>query len=947
MKPVVLIKFFYLPFILMFFFIIAMALSIYNVFNKGYESELATWKTLLHEQQKITHLTTLLDLRNQLKLDLGDVLHGEPSLKEIKTKFDKLTALRQRIVEQSGNLEHLATSGTEVLLLNKHRDALEEGLAKQFYFQSLILDFGLQNDAVKYFNDEVRPSQDYADSFLTDYFQLIRDRVKVLQQHYALDHEQTKKQFNREMFIAVLVLLLLVALVTWFVGRVRKKFEQYAALLEKEVRARTLDLELSKNQLAQSVSELKSVLDSAPDGIFQVDRYGKIHSANLACESVFGYKQSELIGQSIFMLMPEQLRAFHKRKLRNFNIKDQEKILQMGGDGRVQGRHKSGRTFALRIALGEIDSHGFSGFTVIVRDIDHFVKLDLENKNQKALLDTLWHANNQFMIYKDIAEVADYLLGKLLKITRSQYGFIGEVLFDEKNNPYLKTHAVTHILSDKNLHVIEAQKAGHFNELRDLDTLLGEGLKNKSIIISNDPAKHNRVLGLPEGPHTLNTFIAIPVFQGTKLVGFYGLANRLGGYSSEDVKFLTPFTQNYGVIIQFKRMQSEQARLNDELIQQISEAEHANQAKSEFLSSMSHELRTPLNAVLGYTQLMMTGKELTEMQADSLNEISVAGKHLLSLINDVLDLAKIEAGHIDLVTEKFDLSKLLKECEGSILPMATEKQISLKFNTAEAISVIGDRVRLKQVILNLLSNAIKYNKEAGQVEVVVKSDGNLIKISILDTGVGISEEKRENLFLPFNRLGYEGSAVEGTGIGLSITKNLMELMGGKIEYFARPSGGSNFTISLVADSGQSVLSDKGPDLSSLLRCHSKSESEIKRVLYVEDNPSNLKLMQAIFEHFPAIEFVHATTPSTSLKLAESGRFDLILLDINLPEMNGYELAEKLKNIQHLKHTLFFAVTANVFVSDRKKADSSGFNEFVPKPIDVAGFTALLEKYELI
>ncbi|MBE0469828.1 MAG: PAS domain S-box protein [Methyloprofundus sp.] len=922
-------------------------MSIYNVFNKGYESELAAWKTLLHEQQKITHLTSLLDLRNQLKLNLGDMLVGEPSQKDINAKFNQLPALRQQIVEQSSNLERLAASGAEIMLLHKHREALEDGLAKQFFFQSLIQDFGLQNDAVEYFNTEVRPAQDFADSLLSNYFQLVTERVKVLQQHYAHDHGQTKQQFNRGMLVAVLALLLLVGLVTWFVGRVRKKFEQHTTSLEKEVRARTLDLERSKNQAAQSVMELKSVLDSAPDGIFQVDRYGKIHSANLACESVFGYKQDELIGQSIFMLVSEQLTAFHKRKLRNFTIKDQEKVLQMGAGGRVQGRHKSGRTFALRIALGKIDSQSFSGFTLIVRDIDKFVKLDLENKNQKALLDTLWHANNQFMINKNIVEVADYLLGKLLKITRSQYGFIGEVLFDEKNNPYLKTHAVTSILSDKSLHVIDAQEVDHVNELRALDTLLGEGLKNKSIIISNDSANHNRAPGLPESPPSLDAFIAIPVFHGTKLVGFYGLANKPGGYSSEDVKFLTPFTQSYGVIIQFKRMQSEQARLNDELILKISETERANQAKSEFLSSMSHELRTPLNAVLGYTQLLMTSKQLTEMQADSLNEISVAGKHLLSLINDVLDLAKIEAGQVNLVMEKLDLAKLLKECEGSVLPMATEKQISLKFNTAEALSVIGDRVRLKQVILNLLSNAVKYNNEAGQVEVVVKSDGNLIKISILDTGVGIAEDKREKLFQPFNRLGYEGSAVEGTGIGLSITKNLMELMGGNIEYFARPSGGSNFTISLMADAGQSVLSDKNPDLSSLSGSHSKPESEIKRVLYVEDNPSNLKLMQAIFEHFPSIEFVHATTPSTSLKLAESGRFDLILLDINLPEMNGYELAEQLKNMPHLKHTLYFAVTANVFVSDRKKADSSGFNEFVSKPIDIAGFTALLDKYELI
>ena len=373
------------------------------------------------------------------------------------------------------------------------------------------------------------------------------------------------------------------------------------------------------------------------------------------------------------------------------------------------------------------------------------------------------------------------------------------------------------------------------------------------------------------------------------------------------------------------------------------EAERASQAKSAFLSSMSHELRTPMNAILGFGQILEYDDALDQDQQDNVHEILKAGNHLLDLINEVLDLAKVESGQLSLSLEPVELCPVVEECLSLIQPLAQKRSIRIQHSGLERIQVRADRTRLKQVLLNLLSNAVKYNREGGEVNLKIQPEGSdRLRVLVSDTGKGIPGDRLSELFEPFNRLDAEGGEVEGTGIGLTITRRIMELMGGSIEAESEVGVGSTFWLELpLEDESQDNDADAQHDQPQ----QSTDLAERQHlVLYIEDNPANLKLVANILGKLSHIHLLSAHLPELGLELAHARKPDLILLDINMPGMDGYQVLQILKQNPELKQVPVVAVTANAMPRDIERGREAGFTDYVTKPIQIRQFLDAVERW---
>jgi hypothetical protein len=379
-----------------------------------------------------------------------------------------------------------------------------------------------------------------------------------------------------------------------------------------------------------------------------------------------------------------------------------------------------------------------------------------------------------------------------------------------------------------------------------------------------------------------------------------------------------------------------------ELVAARDVAERASQAKSEFLSRMSHELRTPLNAILGFGQLLELETRDPE-QADNVQEILHAGRHLLELINEVLDLARIEAGRLTVSREPVPLMPLVEDCLTLIRPLAEARRIRVTEAGRDCGEhVLADRVRLKQVLLNLLSNAVKYNREGGDIAIACIEEDDAIQVRVSDSGPGLTPEQQARLFTAFERLDADQRAVEGTGIGLALSRRLVELMGGEIGVDSAPRQGSTFWLRLHATDGHpepAHPSGGGHDAEPARPAGARRHD----VLCIEDNPVNLRLIERILARREGVRMLSATTPSLGLELARAHRPDLVLLDINLPDMDGYEVMRCLRENPHTRHIPVVAVSANAMPADLERGKAAGFADYLTKPINMDRLMQAVDK----
>jgi len=651
-----------------------------------------------------------------------------------------------------------------------------------------------------------------------------------------------------------------------------------------------------EQQLRDSNGQIRSILNTVVDGVITLDAASDvIQTLNPAAERMFDYTAAELEGLNFRKLVPDLDQVKASADPDYYSAGNDDRSIGMARE--VVGRRKDGSEFPLEMAISEMWVNGRRHFTGVLRDITARKRVDADR---------------------------DVLNERL----RDQHFYVRSLI--ESNVDAMMTSDPSGIISDVN-------KQMEFLTGCTRDELIGSPFKSHFAGVSSAEQFIDSVLAL------------------NKVTDFEMVAkNRSGTMTNVSCNATTYYSRERQLLGVFASVRDVTDRKlidrilmdsNVELERAKSVAESANRAKSEFLSSMSHELRTPLSAILGFAQLIDLGvPQPTAAQKRSVDQILKAGWYLLELINEVLDLALVESGNLQMSMEPIELSDVLLACRDMVQPQARERNISLNFNPEGASSFVrADRVRLKQVLINLLSNAIKYNRQGGSifVDVGVVENGRQ-RITVRDTGEGLATEKLQQLFQPFNRLGQETGSEEGTGIGLVVSKRLVELMEGSIGAQSVVGTGSSFWIELAAS--QPVIADDYSGVKKESKAAPDGPDPTHRtLLYVEDNSANLMLVEDLISRRPGIRLLTARTGQSGVELACALIPDVILMDINLPGLNGLQALRLLAENPSTAHIPVIAISANAMPADISKGLKAGFDRYLTKPVKVLEFLDMVDE----
>ena len=648
------------------------------------------------------------------------------------------------------------------------------------------------------------------------------------------------------------------------------------------------ELALARVTLVANQRLLASIIESTDDAIITKSLDATITSWNPGAERMYGYSREEVVGKSLSLLVPTGLENDIPVLLSRLRAGERINHYE------TRRQTKDGRVLDVSLSLSPLHdgSGALVGAATIARDVTQ----------QKEMEARLRRSQNELAAAQSMAQVGSWSLD--LRDNRRSW-----------SNEFCRIYGLS---PDGNFSPEEVLARIHPDDLEKVSRVTDDALK------SLDPFTIEYRIRRPDGSERTIEARGAVVAESGKPVGLSGTVHDV----------------------------TDRRMIEQERQSALEEAERANRAKNDFLSRMSHELRTPLNAVLGFAQLLEMDP-LEPEQKENMSEIVKAGRHLLDLINEVLDIARIEAGKLRLSLEPVDPLQVTRECMSLLAPLAKEEGISLRLDDGHVTGyVTADRQRLKQVLLNLITNGIKYNRQKGTLTVSLKPPGKSgsVTLEVRDTGRGIPPHQIERIFAPFERLGAESSQVEGVGLGLALSKSLTEAMGGTISVKSEIEKGTTFSVELEAAKSDPDAAEQGlrPKIGEQDERDEQDErstaTALCRILYIEDNLSNLKLVERLVSRRPQIELIPAMQGGVGLTLARDHQPSLILLDLGLPDIPGEQVLYRLQADPQTASIPVAVITADATSGQKKRLLEGGAQEYLTKPLDVHIFFELIDKY---